>query len=76
MKNKKSLVPNYWYSKNNEVVSCKEKIKVLNSNIDDLKNMVEEIYDEALLMDVDPKQVKEVFHNLLNNIETALKSEK
>ncbi len=76
MKNKKPLKPFYWQSKKKERILCKEKIKILNSNIDDLNNLVEEIYDEAILMGVDPKQIKEVIEHLFKNIDSSLNNEK
>ena len=76
MKEHKSKLPKFWISKNKEKISCEEKIKILNNNIDELKDLLEETYDEALLMGVAPTQIKEVFHNLLKNIDSTLDNEK
>ena len=76
MKNNKNLLPKFWLSKNKDRISCKEKVKILNSNFHDFKNLLEETYDEALLMGVDPKQIKTVLNGLLKNIDSSLDSEK
>ena len=76
MKDSKSILPNFWISKNREKISCEEKIKVLNNNLDDLKNLLEDTYDEAILMGVAPKQIKEVLYNLLKNLNSTLDIEK
>ena len=76
MKNKKNFLPNFWITKKKAKITCKEKIRILNGNIEDIKNLLEETYDEAILMGADPMQVKEVFNKVLKNIDSSLKSEK
>ena len=60
MKPDKSVIPKYWLGKDKLKISCKEKIKVLNNNIDELQEMISDIYDEAILIGIDEKQLKEV----------------
>ena len=71
---KKELYPEVWYSKKNTKLSCKEKILILNKNIEELYHLSCEVYDEALLMGVDNKQIKEVLKNIVNNLESTLKN--
>ena len=72
MKNKK-LYPNLWKSSDNSKISCKEKIVVLNNNIIELQNLINQVYDEAILMGVDKKQIEKVISNLTANLNTELK---
>ena len=72
MKEKK-LYPNFWKSSNNSKISCKEKIVILNNNIIELQNLINQIYDEAILMGVDKKQIKKVINDLATSINTELK---
>ena len=44
MKSNKTSIPKYCWE-NKEKISCKEKIKILNSNIDELHEMISDIYD-------------------------------
>ena len=60
MNQTKSFIPKYWLGKNKLKISCKEKIKILNNNIDELQEMISEIYDEAILLGIDEKQLKDV----------------
>ena len=72
MKNKK-LYPNLWKSSDNSKISCKEKILILNNNVIELQSLINQIYDEAVLMGVDKKQIREVINNLATNLNTELK---
>ena len=70
---KKNLYPSFWKSKNNSKISCKEKIVILNNNIIELQNLINQIYDEAILMGVDKKQIEKIINNAANNLSTDLK---
>ena len=71
--NKKKLYPSFWKSSDNSKISCKEKIVILNNNIIELQNLMNQIYDEAILMGVDKKQIKKVISKLVTNLNTELK---
>ena len=70
---KKTLYPSFWTSSDNSKISCKEKIVILNNNIIELQNLMNQIYDEAILMGVDKKQIKKVINNLVTSLNTELK---
>ena len=70
---KKQLYPKFWKSSDNSKISCKEKIVILNNNVIELQNLINQIYDEAILMGVDKKQIKKVINNLAINLNTELK---
>ena len=70
---KNKLYPNFWKTSENSKISCKEKIVILNNNIIELQNLMNQIYDEAILMGVDKKQIKKVINNLATNLNTELK---
>ena len=70
---KKKLYPNIWKTSTNSKISCKEKIVILNNNVTELYNLVNEIYDEAILMGVDKKQIEKVIYNIATNLSTELK---
>ena len=71
--NKNKLYPDFWKTSNNSKISCKEKIIILNNNVIELQNLINQIYDEAILMGVDKKQIKKVINNLATNLNTELK---
>ena len=70
---KNKLYPNYWKTSDNSKISCKEKIVILNNNVIELQNLINQIYDEAILMGVDKEQIKKVINNLSTNLNTELK---
>ncbi len=70
---KNKLYPDFWKTSNNSKISCKEKITILNNNVIELKNLINQIYDEAILMGVDKQQIKKVINSLLINLNTDLK---
>ena len=70
---KNKLYPDFWKTSNNSKISCKEKIVILNNNIIELQNLINQIYDEAILMGVDKQQIKKVINNLATNLNTELK---
>ena len=70
---KNKLYPDFWKTSDNSKISCKEKIIILNNNVIELQNLINQIYDEAILMGVDKQQIKKVINNLLTNLNTELK---
>ena len=70
---KNKLYPNFWKASDNSKISCKEKIVILNNNVIELQNLINQIYDEAILMGVDKKQIKKVINNLTANLNSELK---
>ena len=70
---KNKLYPDFWRKSDNSKISCKEKIVILNNNVIELQNLINQVYDEAILMGVDKKQIKKVINNLASNLNTELK---
>jgi uncharacterized protein (UPF0335 family) len=70
---KNKLYPDFWRTSNNSKISCKEKIVILNNNVIELQNLINQIYDEAILMGVDKEQIKKVINDLSTNLNTELK---
>ena len=70
---KNKLFPDFWRTKNNTKISCKEKVIVLNNNLVELQDLINQIYDEAILMGVDKKQIEKIISNVTTNLSTELK---
>ena len=70
---KKKIYPEFWKSNDNNKISCKEKISILNSNVDELQSLINQVYDEAILMGVEKKQIEKIIYNLTTNLSTELK---
>ena len=54
-----------WHTPGGEPVSCVEKIKVLNENLQEIHEFAQEALEDALLMGCDEGQVREVMRQLI-----------
>ena len=61
-----------WYSKEKEVISCDETNKVLNENYDEIKILIQNAFDDAVLIGCDEKDFKEKIQTLIENMEFSL----
>jgi len=61
-----------WRAKDNKVISCDETNKVLNENYNEIKGVVQNAFDDAVLIDCDEKDFKSKIIDLVNNIEFSL----
>ena len=53
----KKILPKVWKGLNNEIISCPEKIKLLNENIIEIKRISDDAIEDAVLMGADKNQV-------------------
>ena len=57
-----------WLNKSHEVISCDEKLKILNENILELENNFQNIFDDAVIMGCDEKDFKKKVVDIVNNL--------
>ena len=57
-----------WLNKSQEIISCDEKLKILNENILELENNFQNIFDDAIIMGCDEKDFKKKVVNIVNNL--------
>lgn len=57
-----------WRTPEGEPVSCIEKIKVLNENLEEIEAMAQEALEDALLMGCDEAQVRTVFRAMADGL--------
>jgi hypothetical protein len=58
-----------WKQPDGKPVSCIEKIKVLNQNLDEIRQLCADAFEDAILMGCDPDQIRAVFRELIESIE-------
>lgn len=58
-----------WHSDNGDVVSCTEKIKVMTQNMNELYQMAQDAFEDALLMGCSESQLREYLIELINHLE-------
>ena len=61
-----------WYSKDRKIISCDETNKVLNENHFEVQSLIQNAFDDAILMGCDEEDVKEKIINLVNKLEFSL----
>lgn len=57
-----------WLRDDGSVVSCTEKVKVMNEKLDELQQMAQDLFEDALLMEVSETQIREVLHGLVGKL--------
>lgn len=62
-----------WLAPDGAPVACVEKIKVLNENILEIREMCQEALEDAVLMGCDEQQTREVLLRLVRSLEEPFK---
>jgi hypothetical protein len=57
-----------WRTPEGEPVSCLEKIKVLNENLEELRALAQEALEDAVLMGCDETQFRDVLRHLAEGL--------
>ncbi len=57
-----------WLTPEGEPVSCVEKIKVLNENLAELRELAQEALEDAVLMGCDERQLREVLAGIVASL--------
>jgi hypothetical protein len=57
-----------WRTPEGEPVSCAEKIKVLNENLAELRELAQEAFEDAVLMGCDEQQVRQVLAGIVAGV--------
>ena len=59
-----------WHDESGHVLTCREKVSVLNENIHELSMMAQDAYEDALLMGVSKDQVKQMFIAIIDGLQS------
>lgn len=59
-----------WRKPSGAPVSCVEKIKVLNENLAELRNLAQETLDDALLLGCSKEQACQILRDMLNELDS------
>jgi len=60
--------PETWPQPDGTPVSCREKLKVLAENHAELAQMMQDAYEDALLMGVDPQAMRDILAAMIANL--------
>lgn len=68
------LIPEVWRAPDGTALSCREKIKVLNENLEELQQMAQDALEDAIIMGADEKQIRAVLEKLVTELENPYAS--
>lgn len=57
-----------WVRDDGSVVACTEKIKVMKENFVEIQQIVQDAFEDGLLMEVSEQQMREALVQLVNNL--------
>ena len=61
--------PPTWKKPDGSPVSCVEKIKVLNENFTELRQMAQDALEDAVLLGCSEAQIREVLHQIIDELD-------
>ena len=67
--------PPVWLQPDGEVVSCREKIKVLNENLEEIRELAQDALEDAVLMGCDEEQLRATLHDLVERLDNPYSKE-
>ena len=75
-KDKQGEVIPIWRQSDGEPVSCVEKIKVLNENLEEIREMAQDALEDGVLMGCDETQLRETLHKLIDVLDNPYRDKK
>ena len=63
-----------WYSSDGEKIACTEKIKVMQQNIDELRQIAQDAFEDGILMGIKEEQIRQCFVDLMLQLKNPYKT--
>lgn len=57
-----------WRQPDGQAVSCEEKLKVLDENLGEIRQICQDAFEDALLLGCDEAQVRDVFASVVTSL--------
>lgn len=71
-----SFIPTVWRQPDGSPISCNDKIKVLNENLEEIREMAQEALEDGILMGCDEGQIRQVLGDLMSGLENPYRKNK
>ncbi len=68
--------PKKWFKADGSTVACTEKVKVLEENWEEVKTLLQDVLDDAVLMGCTEEQVKREYKRLIDALRCGFKEQK
>ncbi|WP_119167752.1 hypothetical protein [Algihabitans albus] len=66
--NRSGFHPPTWHDSEGKPLSCKEKIKVLNENLEEIRELAQDALEDGILMGAEEAQLRETLQRLLDSL--------
>lgn len=63
-----------WCDKKGQPLACIEKIKVMRENLEELIQSAQDVFEDALLMGCDEKQIRQFLINAMHHLKNPYQS--
>ena len=70
------IKPKRWKTSSGKFFSCREKIKILNQDIEEVNQVCQDALEDALLMDCDESQFRDAMFRVVDNLTNPYKKKK
>jgi len=67
--------PPDWHDPAGRPLGCREKLRVLNENIDELRGVAQDALEDAVIIGCDERQVRQALHRLIDALENPYRQE-
>ncbi|MGB2832240.1 MAG: hypothetical protein WBC07_04765 [Methylotenera sp.] len=57
-----------WVRDDKSIVACTEKIRVMQENFEEIEQIVQDAFEDGLLMEVSETQMRDTLHQLVNEL--------
>ena len=64
-----------WKQPDGQPLGCRDKIKVLNENLEEIREMAQDALEDAILMGCDERQIRQVLHDLMAGLENPYRQQ-
>ncbi|MEX2449374.1 MAG: hypothetical protein WD407_00800 [Rhodospirillales bacterium] len=64
-----------WTEPDGTPISCEEKLKVLNENLEEIRQYCQDALEDALLMGCDEKRVRQIFESVVSGVKNPYKKD-
>ncbi|KUM03079.1 hypothetical protein KIF53_07735 [Chromobacterium subtsugae] len=64
-----------WRDPDGNVVACVEKLKVMRENLEEIAQMAQDAFEDAVLMGCDEKQVRDFMVAMMQNLDNPYRTE-
>ena len=58
-----------WLRDDKTIVACTEKIKVMQENFEEIEQLMQDAFEDGLLMEVNEAQMREALHDLVQSLQ-------